>query len=123
MIVDDRDDLFPEFLQARKVERVQNSQPFPQDPVADLRDHPVREVVRIGSGDGAVPQKITVRVEVNRIDRHFFEQFGQFFFIVGLLAQQFLQLAAADECERRVRRSRASLLAFLLRHESPSRPR
>ena len=44
-------------------------------------------------------QEIAVGVEVDRVQRHFLDQLRQFFFVLSLASDAFLQLAATDENE------------------------
>ena len=58
--------------------------------VTDLHDHPLREIVWIGSLNQAMTKKIAMSVEVNGIKRDFFDQFRQLFFIIRLMGDTFL---------------------------------
>ena len=80
--------------------------------VSDLHHDPLGKIVRIGPLDEAMPEKIAMGMEMDGIERHLFDEFGQFFLVLRLLSQTFLDLAAPDECKRGI----GNLMAGLLGH-------
>ena len=101
MVVDDRDNLLAEVFQIGIVERIDHRQFFSQDMISHLRHDPLREIVRVDPFNESMSKKVAVRMEVHGIQRDLFEHLSQFFFIVCLLPETFLEFAATNEGERR----------------------
>jgi hypothetical protein len=58
-------------------------------------------------------KKITVRMEMNRVQRNLFDEFGKALLVLRLLPEAFLQLAAPDECKGGI----DTLMARFLSHD------
>ena len=122
MVVDDGDNLLPQILQVGIIKRIDHRQSFAQDMVTDLHHDPLGEIVRISAFDQSMAEKIAVRMEMNGIERHFFEQFGQLLLIVCLMSETFLQFAATDEVKGCIRNLVPVLFAHRLHPVNDIRP-
>ena len=60
-----------------------------------------------------MPEKIAVGMEVNGIQRNFFDQSCQLFLVIRLMSDAFLQFAATNECKRRLCNERHNRVSFV----------
>src|SRR5262245_26939080 len=97
MVVNDRDQLLSQSFQIGECKGINRRQPFSQDEIAHFGCYPLSKIIRIDPFHITMTEKITVRVEIDGVERHLFDELYQASFVFSLSPQNLTQLAASGK--------------------------
>src|SRR5689334_15776153 len=69
--------------------------------VSNLHHNPLSKIIRVRTLNETMPEKVTMGMKVDGIQRNLFYEFSQALLVLRLLAKAFLQLTTPDERKRR----------------------
>src|SRR5437899_3351021 len=99
MILDDRDEVLAQGIEVRERKRIDDGEALGEGTIADLEGGPPREVVAVGGGEGAVPEKVAERVEEDRGRRRLREPEHELALVERVNVERLAQLDAAREAK------------------------